>query len=226
MKRCRDGPARTVCTFLLLCLLKFGGITGVRWSLSHIHVMYIQILYNGDGGSALIFVYKMYGTVAASSALNEQRVRLYCCVCAWIWRCYWCSMQYEFVIVRACDILPSKHTTMAMMNLRWPVECMQWVSCWPETNSMYVCITVWLCAWTWRRYWRTQYEVLVSPSWCVVQIYTLQLRWRRLCVDLHSLFECMERVSIRAYVCISVCARALEFEAIIGVRCSMYEIAL
>ena len=42
MKRCRDGPARTVCTFLLLCLLKFGGITGVRWSLSHLHVLSIQ----------------------------------------------------------------------------------------------------------------------------------------------------------------------------------------
>ena len=57
----------------------------------------VQMYYNGDDDSALIFVCLMYGTVIGL-ALNQQRVRFYCCVCALIWRCYSHWMQYGVVI--------------------------------------------------------------------------------------------------------------------------------
>ena len=59
-----------------------------------------KIHYNGDDGSALIFVGWMYGTGVAL-VVHEQRVRLYCFVCALglEWRVYRRSMQYDEVIL-------------------------------------------------------------------------------------------------------------------------------
>ena len=76
----------------------------------------VQMHYNGDDGSALIFVCWMYGTGVAL-AVHEQRVRLYCfvCVIAFEGVINWCLTQYEVVIL---PILLSKCTTMTMMTLR------------------------------------------------------------------------------------------------------------
>ena len=57
----------------------------------------VQMHYDGNDDSLLIFVYLMYDTVIGL-ALNQQRVRFYCCVCALIWRCYWHWMQYGILI--------------------------------------------------------------------------------------------------------------------------------
>ena len=212
MKRCRDGPARTVCTFLLLCLLKFGGITGVRWSLSHLHVLSIQ--YTTMAMAALRW-YSFIKCVGSTFVLLRVRLNLTL------------LLMFDAVWVRNCACM-----RYFAIQTHYNGDDESALTGWMHAMGVVLArneqhVRLYYCAWTWRRYWCTQYEVLVSPSsWCAVQIYTLQLRWRRLCVDLHSLFECMERVSIRAYVCISVCARSLEFEAIIGVRCSMYEIEL
>ena len=59
--------------------------------------------------------------------LHEQRVRLRCCVRAWIWRCQWHLMQYEVLVLPSFAILLSKYTT-----------CRHVV--WPLTNSAYVCL--------------------------------------------------------------------------------------
>ena len=59
------------------------GVIGVRCSI-HVVVMHVTLIiythYNGNGGSALIFVCSMYGTTGVVLALNQQLVRLYCCV--------------------------------------------------------------------------------------------------------------------------------------------------
>ena len=57
----------------------------------------------------LIFVRWMYGT-GVVLALNEQHVRLCCCVCAWIGRCYWWIMQYQ-------DVISSSYTLCIDLHL-------------------------------------------------------------------------------------------------------------
>ena len=160
---------------------------------------------------ALKFVYLMYGTVIWL-ALNHQRVRFYCCVCALIWRCYWHSTQYGHV--------SSPSSCMCCPNtLQW-----RWWFCvdlrfsngWrigPEqTDRAFVLIAACVCAWTWTRQWFSmQYELLISPCswpWCPN---TLQWRWR-LCVDI-CLLNVWNVCRIggwpwlsSAYVCIAVCA--------------------
>ena len=102
----------------------------------------------------------MHGTVLT---LDEQRVRLYCCVCAWIWRCYyWCSIN----AVWGRNLMLSKYTTiMVMTALRWSsiLECIMGpVSCWPWTNSAYVYI-----AWIWHVLLQYDVVIILSSSYAV-----------------------------------------------------------
>ena len=106
---CRIGRKSTARTFALLCaleleyacylcLMQYEVVMHPKWS--HPHACAILLHYNGDDGSALIFVGWMYGTGVAL-VVHEQRVRLYCFVCALEleWRVYWRSMQYDEVIL-------------------------------------------------------------------------------------------------------------------------------
>ena len=77
-----------------VCVIALEGV--INWCLTQYEVVILPTcvillskctIYNGDDDSALIFVCLMYGTVIGL-ALNQQRVRFYCCVCALIWRCY------------------------------------------------------------------------------------------------------------------------------------------
>ena len=73
-----------------------------------------------------------------NGAVHEQNVRLYCCVCAWIRRCYWWWMRYE-VILTCCSNTLQWQWRLCM---RWFlfVKCMERVSCCPWANSAYVFI--------------------------------------------------------------------------------------
>ena len=207
---------------LFLRVLKFGGIIGVRWSLSHIHVLSIQ--YTTMAMAALRW-YSFIKCMERGRVLRPERTESTLVML---------RVRLNLTLLFTFDAVWVRNSTRMRyfaIQTHYNDNDESALTGWMHAMGVVLArneqhVRLYYCAWTWRRYWRTQYEVLVSPSWCAVQIYTLQLRWRRLCVDLHSLFECMERVSIRAYVCISVCARSLEFEAIIGVRCSMYEIEL
>ena len=99
---CRVGPGQTARTFICSALyaLGLGGVIGDRCSIWGRNLTLVYTMYNGDDGSALIFVRWMYemGVVLCWRALDEQAVRLYCCVLASNWRCHWCSIQYEVVI--------------------------------------------------------------------------------------------------------------------------------
>ena len=104
-----------------------------------------QIHYNGNDGSALIFVCWMYGT-GAVLALNQQRVRLYCCVC----------LNLKMLVM--FDIVWGRNTTLThalfccpnilqwwwrlCVVLRLLNVWMKWVSFWLWTNRPYVCIAV------------------------------------------------------------------------------------
>ena len=85
--------------------------------------------YNVNNGCASIFVGWMYETDAVLN-LDEQVVCLYCCV--WV-------IEFGGVINWF------EYTTIILITaLHWSllVECMKRVSCWPWTNSAYVCIPV------------------------------------------------------------------------------------
>ena len=132
----------------------------------------------------------MYGT-AIVLALNHQRVRFYCCICALIWRCYWHSMQYG-VIISPSSCVPQIH-----YNARWWF-CVDlhlsngWRIGPEQTNRPYVCIAACACAWAWTCQWfPMQYEVVISLNHVISKYTTMAittLRWS-LCV------KCMERVS-------------------------------
>ena len=57
-------------------------------------------------------------------ARNEQKVRLYCYVCTWTWRCYWCLIQYGVVVLPSCAIYAVQihyngNDDSALIYLRW-----------------------------------------------------------------------------------------------------------
>ena len=57
--------------------------------------------------------------------LDEQNVRLYRCVCTWIGRCYWWSMQYDAVISSPSITCP--HT----LQYRWRLRIyLPWLDIW------------------------------------------------------------------------------------------------
>ena len=101
---------------------------------------------------------------------TEQRVSywpytnslyVYIAVCAWTWKCLLLVFDAEWgydtsrVMSPSCmRLLLFKCTTMAitaLLRLFLFVECMQRVSRWPCTNSAYVCIASYACAWTWMK---------------------------------------------------------------------------
>ena len=78
-----------VCSNLKV-LLVFDAVCGRNVTL----IIYTH--YNGNDGSALIFVCWMYGTTGVVLALNQQYVSLYCCVCLnlkVLVISVWCSMR-------------------------------------------------------------------------------------------------------------------------------------
>ena len=65
-------------------VLEFEGVIGWRsmqYPCGRNATLIIYTHYNGNDGSALIFVCSMYGTTGVVLTLNQQLVRLYCCVC-------------------------------------------------------------------------------------------------------------------------------------------------
>ena len=98
MWRCHVVPGRTARTSVLLrmrlnwpVLLMIDVAWGYPYVLSKYTAMAMTAL------RAFLFVRWMYGT-GVMLTLNDQRVRLHCCVRAWIWKryCFW--MQYAIVI--------------------------------------------------------------------------------------------------------------------------------
>ena len=143
-------------------------------------------------------------------------------------------MQYEFVILRACAILPSKHkhTMTYNGNNDSALVFVRWLNAWngcrvgpkrTESTFVLLCVhldlevllvfdPVWGCSLTLMRY-------ICCPN-------TLQWQWW-LCIDLSSLVECIERVlcwpwASRLCVCIAACA--LELEDVIDVEWMRYEV--
>ena len=87
--------------------------------------------------------------------LNEQFVRLHCCVCDWTRRCYWCSIQYEVVSLPSCAILLSKyiynHNDHSALIF---AECVAGtVIVVLARNEQRVRLYCCACAWTWMYYW-------------------------------------------------------------------------
>ena len=154
------------------------------------HHFAVQIYYNDDYGSSLIFVCWMYETGVAL-VVHEQRVRcLYCFVCSLEleWKVYWRLMQYiEAIISPSYAVSMSTYTTMmAMTTICWSsfVELMERVLCGSCTNRPYVCIAA--CV--------LEFDGVIDvrcSMWSQCHshhIHTLQWQWQwRLCVDLRLL---------------------------------------
>ena len=121
----------------------------------------VQKHYNGD---VLICLRWLNYIVLA---LDKQYVRLYCCGCAWTWRCYWCSINELWgriltLLIRCLNTLPLQWRWQ--LTLRWPsfVEwCMELVLRWSLTNRLYVYILLKFDACCWRS---MQYEVVMPPA--------------------------------------------------------------
>ena len=72
-------------------------------------------------------------------ALDEQCVRLYCCVLEFEASCYWCSMQQEVVMSLSCAVQIHYNGDDACALIF--VECMERCRVGPErTASMFVLV--------------------------------------------------------------------------------------
>ena len=80
---CYVGPEQTARTFALRLNLKVLLAFNIVWSRNVTSLCAIQTRYDG---AVLIFAGWMYGTGFVLTP-HEQSVRLYSCVCAWIWSC-------------------------------------------------------------------------------------------------------------------------------------------
>ena len=114
---------------------------------SCMHHFAVQIHYNGDDVSALIFVCCIYGTVLRWPCTNRPYVCIASCALELKWRVYWRSMQFYEVIIQPHMPFYCQHTLsiiMAMTALCWSlfVERMERVSCCLWTDRPYVCIAV------------------------------------------------------------------------------------
>ena len=111
----------------------------------------IYTYYYGNDGSVLIFVCWMHGPDVVL-VLNQQLVRLYCCVCLnlkVLVISVWCIViQGNVTLMHALFCCPNTLRTMAMTALRWSsfVECMEWVLRWPCANS--ACVFISFCVWS------------------------------------------------------------------------------
>ena len=81
-------------------------------------------------------------------ALDEQQVRLYYCLCAWIWiwTCYSCSIQYDIIISPARMYVMSKYTKMVMTAVRFMfVERCHIGTGQTGGTFLLVCAWIWSC---------------------------------------------------------------------------------
>ena len=127
---------------------------------------------------------------------------------AWIWHVL---LRYGVVINLSLSSAV-QYTTMAMTALCWSslLKCVWWMSCWPWTNSAYVCVTGCMHAQIGMYYWCSDvdrcsiyHDVVISSI--LLSTYTAYCRvgpdWTK-----------------REYVCIDFC---LNLTRVIAVRCSM-----
>ena len=97
--------------------------------------------------------------------LGEQIVRLHCCVCAWTWRCYWCSMNALWGrilthLIRCSNTLQWRWQ-LTLCRFSFVEWCMPRLLRWSLTNRSYVYILLKLDA----CYYRSmQYEIATSRS--------------------------------------------------------------
>ena len=140
----------------------------------------VQMHYNVDDDSALIFVCLMCGTVIGL-ALNQQRVRFYyCCVCALIWRCYWHSMQYGVVIAPSLCVVQIHYNGDGDSALIFVRRTGGVLALNQQAVRLYCCLRVRLnlnVSVVFNAVWGRNFTLIM---WCPN---TLQWRWR-LCVDL------------------------------------------
>ena len=166
--------------------------------------------YNINNGRAPIFVGWMYGTGAVLT-LDEQRVRLYCCMRV---------IKFDGVINWFQNT-----TIMLITALYWSllVECLKRVSCRPWTNSSYVCTAACdsECVFIGVRCSRT-YDEAASCNFTLMCRFAFRIQQYNVIMAVHwsSLVECMDRVSCwswtnRPYVCIAFCCvRVIEFDGV------------
>ena len=163
---------------LLLRVLKFGGIIGVRWSLSHIHVLSIQ--YTTMAMAALRW-YSFIKCMERGRVLRPERTESTLVML---------RVRLNLTLLFTFDAVWVRNSTRMRyfaIQTHYNGDDESALTGWMHAMGVVLArneqhVRLYYCAWTWRRYWRTQYEVLVSPSsWCAAQIYTLQLRWRRNC---------------------------------------------
>ena len=129
-------------------------------------------------------------------APDKQAVRLYCCLCDWIWRCWChgCSTKSEIVNLRSCAILVSKYTKIngndnsSLIFFRWLYgETGIVLALDKQEVRLYCCVCAW---WYWRSMHHSMRSLVLWPSWLHCPN---TLQWQ--CVNLRSLVKCMERVS-------------------------------
>ena len=85
-------------------------------------------------------------------ALDEQRVRLHRCVCAWIERCYWRLM----VIITCCPNTLQWRSRLYMRLLNGVMLALD-----KQRVCSHCCVRAWIRR---RYYFWMQYEIVISPS--------------------------------------------------------------
>ena len=135
VRECIKRPRQTARTFVLLraCALELEDIISVRCSMSsyfYVHALFYHPNTNTLWHTMAITTLRWYLCVdwmhetGVVLARNEQRVRLYCYVCTWTWRCYWCLIQYGVVVLPSCAIYAVQihyngNDDSALIYLRW-----------------------------------------------------------------------------------------------------------
>ena len=92
------GPKQTARTFAFIAACC---VNAWFCNLAHPHAPFFPRIIHGndDNDSVLIVAGWIHETgVGVVLALDEQRVRLYCCTCARIWWYYWCSTRFVDLI--------------------------------------------------------------------------------------------------------------------------------
>lgn len=145
MKRCRDGPARTVCTFLLLCLLKFGGITGVRWSLSHLHVLSIQYTTMAMAALRWYFFIKCVGSTFVLLRVRLNLTLLLMFDAVWVRNCacmrYFAIQTHYNGRLNACNgcRVGPKRTACTFVLLRLNLTALLAYAVWGLSLTLMIC---------------------------------------------------------------------------------------
>ena len=166
----------------------------------------VQMHYNGDDGSSLIFVRWTGGVLA----LDEQAVRLHCCVrlklnVSLVFNAVW---GHNFTLIMWCSNTLQWRWQLCV-DLRWIYGM---VSCWSgraDRTFVLVCACIWRC---YRCSMQCNATIMHALFKCTTIAMLIFVRW------MYGILWCWSSTN-SAYVCFAT--GVLEFEGVIGVPCSM-----